>query len=109
MNHLFAYGSLMCTDIMRDVSGCDLSHSDGILRGHRRRVVIGEQYPGLVPGEDGRVDGVVYWAVPSSAWDRLGRFEGGMYVRQRLEILLEDGGDCAGGRLRCAPGAPGSP
>jgi gamma-glutamylcyclotransferase (GGCT)/AIG2-like uncharacterized protein YtfP len=91
MINLFAYGSLMCTDIMVDVSGCDLSHTVGVLNGYRRRVVRREQYPGLVPEDDNYVEGVVYWDVPPSAWDRLDRFEGEMYVRQHVEITLNDG------------------
>ena len=91
MGYLFAYGSLMCADIMREVSGFDLSRADGILRGYRRRAVRGAQYPGLVPEEDGHVEGIVYRDVPPPAWDRLDRFEGEMYVRQHVEITLNDG------------------
>lgn len=91
MINLFAYGSLMCTDIMGDVSGCDLSHTVGVLNGYRRLVVRGEQYPGLVPADGGAVEGVVYRDVPPSAWERLDRFEGAMYVRQHVDVSLKGG------------------
>jgi len=81
----------MCDDIMREVSGCRLSHEPGTLEGYSRRSVKGEHYPALVPDEEGRVDGVVYRNVPNSAWDRLDRFEGGMYARQPVLIELNDG------------------
>lgn len=89
--NLFAYGTLMCEDIMREVSGCRLSHVPGILKGYSRRSVKGEYYPALVPDELGRVDGVIYRNVPHSARERLDRFEGEMYERRLVRIELTDG------------------
>ena len=91
MEHLFAYGSLMCEDIMEDVSGCRLPAVPGILKGYRRRAVRGAEYPGIIPHEDGRVEGVIYRKVPESAWERLDRFEGEMYIRQIVPVELSDG------------------
>ena len=91
MEHLFAYGTLMCDDIMREVSGCRLSQVPGTLKGFSRRSVKGEFYPALVPDEEGRVWGVVYRNVPNSAWDRLDRFEGEMYTRHLVQIELSNG------------------
>lgn len=91
MDNLFAYGTLMCDDIMREVSGYQLSHVTGILKGYRRHSVKGEHYPALVPDKKGRVEGVVYRNVPNRAWDRLDRFEGETYMRQQVQIDLTDG------------------
>jgi len=91
MGNLFAYGTLMCDDIMQEVSGLHPSHVVGILRGYSRRCVKGEHYPALVQDADGRVEGVVYRNVPNAAWHRLDRFEGGMYTRESVEIELSDG------------------
>jgi gamma-glutamylcyclotransferase (GGCT)/AIG2-like uncharacterized protein YtfP len=91
MENLFAYGTLMCEDIMEEVSGCRLAGVPGTLKGYGRRSVRGEHYPALVPHEEGRVEGVVYRNVPDSAWERLDRFEGEMYVRQLVQIELNDG------------------
>ncbi len=77
---------------MRDVAGCDVSGIDGVLEGYRRLLVRGEQYPGLVPADGASVEGVVYRDVPTSAWERLDRFEGEMYVRQSVQVSLKDGG-----------------
>ncbi len=90
MQNLFAYGTLMCEDIMRKVSGCCLPHVSGNLTGYIRRCVRGEPYPALIPHNRGRVEGVLYLNIPTSAWDRLDRFEGEMYVRQLVEIRLRD-------------------
>ncbi len=90
MGNFFAYGTLMCQDIMEDVSGCRLSYLAGVLRGYSRRAVKGEHYPALVPSENGYVEGVVYRNLPDSAWERLDRFEGEMYIRQLVRVELND-------------------
>jgi gamma-glutamylcyclotransferase (GGCT)/AIG2-like uncharacterized protein YtfP len=91
MEHLFAYGTLMCEDIMREISGFRLSHEKGILKGYSRRSVKGEHYPALVPDETGRVEGILYRDIPDSAWERLDRFEGEMYERRLVQVGLNSG------------------
>jgi len=80
MEHLFAYGTLMCDSIMREVSGFDLPAVPGTLKGYCRRSVKGELYPAIMPYRGGCVEGVIYRCVPGLAWERLDRFEGEMYV-----------------------------
>jgi gamma-glutamylcyclotransferase (GGCT)/AIG2-like uncharacterized protein YtfP len=92
MTHLFAYGTLMCEDIMQEVSSCLPEHRRGVLKGYARRRVRGHVYPGLLQREGNPVDGVVYLEVPASAWERLDRFEGEMYARQTVSIEMYDGG-----------------
>ncbi|MDY6990752.1 MAG: gamma-glutamylcyclotransferase family protein [Thermodesulfobacteriota bacterium] len=91
MENLFAYGTLMCDDIMEEVSGFHLAYVVGILKGYSRWCVKGEHYPALVPDEEGRVEGVVYQNLSNGAWDRLDRFEGEMYTRESVEVELADG------------------
>lgn len=91
MKNLFAYGTLMCEDIMREVSGVRLVWVPGKLKGYSRRQVQGEHYPGLVPNAEGLVEGVVYREVPDAAWQRLDRFEGAMYARRDVQVELPDG------------------
>jgi hypothetical protein len=47
----------------------------------------------VIPDPNGRVEGVVYRNVPTTAWERLDRFEGSMYARQTVRIELVDGAD----------------
>lgn len=91
MPNLFAYGTLMCEDIMQEVSGCTLSHEPATLKGYSRRCVKGEHYPAIVPDREGRVYGVVYRNVPDSAWERLDRFEGEMYARKLVQVEPGEG------------------
>ena len=91
MKNLFAYGTLMCEDIMREISGFSFSCKSGALKGYSRYSVKGEHYPAIVAEEKGRVEGVVYFDIPISAWDRLDRFEGEMYERRLVQIGLMAG------------------
>lgn len=90
MQNLFAYGTLMCEDIMEEVSGCRVSGIAGVVRGYSRRPVRGERYPALAPDEKSRVEGVVYRNLPLSAWDRLDRFEGRMYVHRLVQVEMNN-------------------
>jgi gamma-glutamylcyclotransferase (GGCT)/AIG2-like uncharacterized protein YtfP len=88
---LFAYGTLMCDDIMRNVAGCILLHTHAVLRNYRRCTVKGEVYPALVASGGGLVEGIVYHDISDAAWLRLDRFEGEMYERRFVNVVLADG------------------
>jgi len=90
MKALFAYGTLMCRDIIEAVAGIVPKSVNGTAKGYRRLKVINQQYPGLVPYSEGSVDGVVYLEISPSCWNRLDLFEGEMYSRENVEIELED-------------------
>ena len=92
MRHLFAYGTLMCSDIMAEISGLNLSRVSAVLRGYRRICVKGEHYPALVPYPAGYVEGVLYLNVPDPVWPRLDRFEGKMYLRGIVQVESANGG-----------------
>ena len=91
MKDLFAYGTLMCDDIMRSVADCSLSHTHSVLRNYRRYAVKGEVYPALVASEGGLVEGIVYHDIPDTTWPRLDRFEGEMYERLFVNVVLANG------------------
>jgi gamma-glutamylcyclotransferase (GGCT)/AIG2-like uncharacterized protein YtfP len=91
MKHLFAYGTLMCDDIMEDVSGLQLPGVPAVLQGYRRLGVKGEHYPAIVPGADSSVEGIIYRNIPHPAWELLDRFEGHMYARVTVQIALASG------------------
>ncbi len=45
MTRLFAYGTLMCEDIMQEVSSCLPEHRRGVPKGHARQRVKGQPIP----------------------------------------------------------------
>jgi len=89
--NLFAYGTLMCADILYRVAACRPACAPATLAAYRRCAVRNEVYPGIVEDDAARVSGVVYWGVPEGAWRRLDKFEGEMYSRRPVRVLLEDG------------------
>ena len=94
--HLFAYGTLMCVDIMHKVSACRPAHAPATLGNYRRCRVDGEVYPGVVGEQGGLVPGLVYFDVPAEAWARLDAFEGEMYCRR---TVLLTGADVCGDEI----------
>jgi gamma-glutamylcyclotransferase (GGCT)/AIG2-like uncharacterized protein YtfP len=89
---LFAYGSLMCDDIMLRVSGFEAKGEKATLAGFRRLSVKDEKYPALIPSAGYSVDGILYRDIPGDSWPRLDAFEGPMYLRQMHPLCLENGG-----------------
>jgi gamma-glutamylcyclotransferase (GGCT)/AIG2-like uncharacterized protein YtfP len=91
MQHLFAYGTLMCEDIMTAVVRVPCRSAPATLTGYRRLCVRGEDYPALVPNEGGHVEGLVYYDIPELAWVRLNCFEGSMYEREQVHVEVDEG------------------
>lgn len=91
MDRCFAYGSLMCPDIMSRVSGLAVPGEPATLAGHARHPVAHEDYPGLVAAPCGRAEGVLYRGLDAAALARLDAFEGEMYERRALRVNLVGG------------------
>ena len=90
MNHLFAYGTLMCEEIMTEVCGLKPTSVKAQIRDYARRAVRGEHYPAIRPFAGAHVEGIIYVDLPIEAWKRLDNFEGEMYERKRVEVISED-------------------
>jgi hypothetical protein len=93
----------MCGDIMEEVTGDRHPAEPGVLKGFRRCVVRGELYPGIIPQEGFEVPGIVYRNLSPDAWRRLDAFEGALYERKDLEIVLPDGGSLRAGTYVVKP------
>jgi gamma-glutamylcyclotransferase (GGCT)/AIG2-like uncharacterized protein YtfP len=85
-DHVFAYGSLMCDDIMATVSGCPVAGVPARLPGYRRHPVAGEDYPGVVADPAGVVEGRLHRALDAAALARLDAFEGELYERRQVTV-----------------------
>jgi gamma-glutamylcyclotransferase (GGCT)/AIG2-like uncharacterized protein YtfP len=90
MPNLFAYGTLMCEDIMLEAAGCYPASCRGILVGYSRCPLKGEVYPAIIPDDKGRVEGILYLDISLKALKRLDRFEEELYSRQSIVINLLD-------------------
>jgi gamma-glutamylcyclotransferase (GGCT)/AIG2-like uncharacterized protein YtfP len=88
---LFAYGSLMCADIMSAAAGLNCAGEPARLAGYARHPVVGEAYPGVMPQPSASVSGVLYRDLDAAAFARLDAFEGDLYDRISLTVELADG------------------
>ena len=98
MSNLFAYGSLMCSDIMQSVVNFLPESVTVSLSGYRRLAIKGQQYPGLCPGGKKSVQGRLYFDIPAEGWLRLDAFEGDMYSCDEVMVATIDG-DRIGARV----------
>lgn len=89
--NLFAYGTLMCEDILTRVAGSTPAAAASVLTDFRRLVIRDAQYPGLIRYPGGRVEGVLYRDIAAAAWLRLDSFEGEMYERIAVTVEAGDG------------------
>ncbi len=90
--NLFAYGSLMSCDILKEVLGVQVAGVWGSVEGYACKCVRGEQYPALFPASGGKVRGICYPGISKAGWEQLDEFEGDMYERQKVHVVLEGGG-----------------
>jgi gamma-glutamylcyclotransferase (GGCT)/AIG2-like uncharacterized protein YtfP len=88
---LFAYGTLLCKDVLRTVIGTVPSGASARLNGFRRVCLRNRDYPAIHPSRGESVSGFLYESLPASAWERLDRFEGDEYRREDVVVLLENG------------------
>jgi gamma-glutamylcyclotransferase (GGCT)/AIG2-like uncharacterized protein YtfP len=91
MKHLFAYGTLMCDEIMREISGHTPESTNAVLRDYSRHAIKGEHYPGIQYSPDSSVQGILYRDISTYGWRRLDRFEGDMYARNNVQVELATG------------------
>lgn len=86
----FTYGTLMFEDIFAAVTGLVRAPHCARLDGYARHPVRGQLYPGIRPAPGGHVDGRLYVDITPDVLTRLDGFEGSDYVRETLEVTIDD-------------------
>lgn len=87
----FAYGTLMCCDIMYRVTGCRPPKVPATLADYHRYSIKNEVYPGIVEERGSRVRGIMYCELPEQVVALLDRFEGEMYTRSTVRVFCYKG------------------
>ncbi len=90
--NLFAYGTLMCPDILEAVLWKKRSGISALLSGYGRFRVSGEHYPGIIPVAGAVVPGVLFPGISPEGLRRLDIFEGQIYTRTTVYVLAPDFG-----------------
>ncbi len=88
--HLFAYGTLMCPEIMARVVTSLPASLPARLDHYRRGPLSGVDYPAIVACPGGCVEGLLYLDLPEAAWRRLDEFEAEIYTRKEVTVSLAD-------------------
>lgn len=89
---LFAYGTLQFPDIMAAVTGRERTGKWAVLDGYARFGIRDEPFPGIVPSEPHRVEGVLYTGVTPAERRRVDIFEGDPYHRETVTVRLPEDG-----------------
>ena len=85
--NLFAYGTLMWPEVLEAVIGRRLFGAPATVDGYLRQRVKGELYPVLVASNPcDKVEGILYRDLSEKDFQRLDRFEGVEYDRQKVRI-----------------------
>lgn len=108
---LFAYGTLMCPDILSLVCRCEIAGQTAHLEGYQRLRVAGEHYPALVPAKPhslpSTITGILYRPFPPQLWGLLDEFEGNMYERRPVQVMTSDGSSVEAMTYLCRPESTG--
>lgn len=91
---LFAYGTLQLTEVMGRVTGRDFTSQPALLPGYGRYLIRGETYPGIVKEIGAATPGLVYFDVDAPTLRLLDDFEGPLYQRHPITVILSDNTLC---------------
>ena len=86
---LFVFGTLMDEDVLKWVSGMDLSELElqpAVANGFKRRQVKGECFPVLVPSAQAKVSGLLIGGLTPLALQRTQFFEGDEYYLEGIVV-----------------------
>ena len=90
--HVFTYGSLMYEPVWSRVVSGVYPSQEAMLSGYKRRKVINESFPAILPGtNDDIVEGRLYFNIRHHDLKLLDRFEGELYRRQVVECQNPEG------------------
>lgn len=88
--NLFAYGTLMWTEVLESVIGRPLAGVPATLAGYRRIRMRGVHYPAVVSSRNDEVAGVLYDGLSEADFRNLDRFEGEEYERLTVRVAASE-------------------
>jgi gamma-glutamylcyclotransferase (GGCT)/AIG2-like uncharacterized protein YtfP len=90
MPSLFCYGTLQVPAVMQAVTGRVHKRIPARLPGYARFCVKDADYPGIVPSKTHETNGILYDDISAPELAILDRFEGDLYTRTMVKVVLED-------------------
>lgn len=89
-HNVFVYGSLLADEVVQVLLKRIPSSSPAVLPGYHRFSIKGRVYPAILPVENKNVVGRVLMGITNPELDILDIFEDVEYVRDSVEVSLED-------------------
>jgi gamma-glutamylcyclotransferase (GGCT)/AIG2-like uncharacterized protein YtfP len=87
---LYAYGTLQVPDIIAHIVGRRLAGRPARLFGYARYRISDRVYPAIVPAAGADVVGILYSGLDAAELTRLDDYEGDIYERRELSVLVGD-------------------
>lgn len=72
------------------VAGCKTNYTQATLNNFFRSKIHNEEYPGIIAQANAVVSGILYFDLAAKAIGCLDLFEGEMYQRQEVEVIMEN-------------------
>ena len=94
MRTLFAYGTLIFDEVMRQVTGRTFRGIDALLPGYARYRIKDAPYPGIIPCDGAVVKGKVYFDIDDKSLAMLDQYEGGLYEKITVQVRIDNGETC---------------
>ena len=89
--NLFTYGTLMDPAVWARVAQEPCASQPAVLHGYEARRLRGETFPGLIKCKGTSTPGLLYESVSAAALARLDDYEGDIYTRVRVTVMLASG------------------
>lgn len=86
--NVFAYGTLLCEDIMEKIAGPIGKAQPAFAKGFSRYAIQNEAYPAIIPEADGVVSGIIYEHLSQAALEAIDAYEGAWYQRRPISVSL---------------------
>jgi gamma-glutamylcyclotransferase (GGCT)/AIG2-like uncharacterized protein YtfP len=91
MHALFAYGTLVIEEIMRQVTGWTFQSRHALLQGFARYRIKEVHYPGIIPYEGAGVIRKLYFDIDNRSLARLDYFEDDFYEKILVRVTADNG------------------
>lgn len=89
-NNLFVYGSMLSPDVVRAITGENISTSDAYIKNFSRRKLKDRDYPAIIQHEGGIVIGKILHDVREELVQLIDVFEGDEYGKKEVLAILKD-------------------
>ncbi|KAJ8758821.1 hypothetical protein K2173_000542 [Erythroxylum novogranatense] len=93
LHKVFVYGSLLADDVVSVLLNRIPQSSTAVLDGYHRFSIKGRVYPAILPVENKKVTGKVFFGITNSELDILDVFEDEEYKRRPVDVSLRDSSD----------------